>query len=138
MNTPSLFHEYAEAKNWIVLGNHELRHIKTIHCLEDLPPGLDGKKLLSLELPSIPIRAAGLSVGAREFYLCYSLQHAFTFVVETEMGKSVETKYRPQYGANDNYDTRNLVQRVVWLYRLDAPRAKDPVIANHLQAYLPS
>jgi len=135
----TLFHEYSESQDWIVLGNDiTLSHIKQIHGLEEIPTGLDGRTVLQLELPPIPINAGGIKVGAREFYLCYSPRHSFLFVVETEMGKRVETSYRPQYGANQNYDTNEIVQRIVWLYGIDSPRAKDPVIAQHLRAYLPN
>lgn len=106
--------------------------------MQDLPTELDGQKLLSLQLPSIPIMEFGMKVGAREFYLCYSPQHTFLFIVETEMTEQRHESYRAQYGANDNYDKYTTVHRTVWLYALDAARAQDPVIADHLKPYLPS
>lgn len=112
--------------------------IPVFRGLEDLPTGLEGHKLLSLQLPSIPIMAAGIAVGAREFFLCYSTQIDFLFVVETEVATQTEQTYRPQYGANDNYDTLTTQHRVVWLYSLDSARAHDPTIAKHLKAFLPS
>src|SRR5262245_51029976 len=96
----SLKCEYLE--NALLLGHHQVDDVKKIHGLDTIPDGIDGSRVLSLELPSIPIRAAGIDVGAREFYLCYAPKHDLLFVVETEMGKQVETRYRPQYGANDN------------------------------------
>jgi hypothetical protein len=133
---PTLIHEFHE--DALQLGNHEVFNIVEMHGTDDLPKGLDGKTLLTLELPSIPIMLAGQEVGRREFYLCYSLQKAFLFVVETEMAKNEVKYYRAQYGANDNYDTSTKVQRIVWLYCVDSPRVKDPVIAAHLQPYLPA
>jgi hypothetical protein len=53
------------------------------------------------------------------------------------MGKKVVSSYRPQYGQNANYDSATEVQRIVWIYKPDSPRAKDLVIANHLKEYLP-
>ena len=131
----ALKHFYHE--NSIQVGNHEVHWIKEIHGINDLPAGLDGNRLLTLELPAIPIMAAGIKVGLREFYLCYSLEKSLFFIVETEMAKRVETKYRPQYGQNANYDETTEIQRIVWIYKHDSPRAKDPVIANHLKGYLP-
>jgi hypothetical protein len=131
----ALKHFYHEDS--IQVGNHEVHWIKEIHGIDDLPAGLDGNRLLTLELPAIPIVAAGIKVGLREFYLCYSPEKSLLFIVETEMAKRVETKYRPQYGQNDNYDSTTATQRIVWIYKPDSPRAKDPVIANHLKEYLP-
>jgi hypothetical protein len=131
---PTLRHEYNA--NALQLGSHAICNIIQMHGLEDMPAGLDGTKLLTLELPNIPIKAAGQEVGRREFYLCYSVQSQFLFVVETETAEHVEKYYRAQFGANDNYDTVTKVQCIVWLYRADAPRANDPVIAAHLRPYL--
>jgi hypothetical protein len=121
----------------IKLGQEYVCDIKEIHGLENIPEGIRCDSLLSLQLPSIYIKAAGIAVGEREFYLCYAPKHALLFIVETEMGKRVETHYRAQYGANDNYDSTTKVQRIVWVYPVDSPRAKDPTIANHLKWYLP-
>jgi hypothetical protein len=134
---PSIFHEYSTSNDWIALGNLDVRAVKTIHGMEELPSGIDGKHLLTTELPTIPIVAAGVEVAWREFYLCYSARHSFLFIVETEMAKLSRPSYRAQYGANDNYDNYEEMHREVWIYRPDSPRAKDPVIANHLKPYLP-
>jgi hypothetical protein len=133
---PSLIADYPEHS--IIIGNHQIYDIKRIHGQENLPDGIDGRLVLSLELPPIPIRAAEMAVGAREFYLCYSPQHSLLFVVETEMAKRVEEKYSPDYGRDNNYYKHTTHQRIVWIYKSDSPRAKDPVIADHLKAYLPS
>jgi hypothetical protein len=132
---PSLIHEYQQ--DALQLGNHEVFNITKMHGLDELPKGLDGKSLLTLKLPCIPIMVAGQEVGSREFYLCYSLKAAFLFIVETEMAKNKVKYYSPQYGANDNYATSTQVRRIVWLYSIDSPRANDPIIAEHLKAYLP-
>lgn len=131
----ALKHFYHEDS--IQVGNHEVHWIKKIHGIDDLPAGLDGTRLLTLELPAISIMAAGIEVGLREFYLCYSIENSLLFIVEAEMAKQVETKYRPQYGQNDNYDETTKTHRIVWIYKPDSQRAKDPVIANHLKGYLP-
>lgn len=133
---PSLIHEYQQ--DALQLGNHEVFNITKMHGLDDLPKGLEGKSLLTLELPGIPIMVAGQGVGRREFYLCYSLKAAFLFIVETEMAKNEVKYYSPQYGANNNYATSTEVRRIVWLYSVDSERAKDPVIAAHLKPYLSS
>jgi len=122
----------------IQLGNHDLYDIIKMHGLDELPKGLNGKTLLTLELPSIRILAAEQEVGRREFFLCYSLDNAFLFIVETEMSKSLEQRYRAQFGANDNYDTITKVQRIVWFYTPDSARANDTLVAGHLKPYLPS
>jgi hypothetical protein len=134
----TFLHDYSKSENWIVLGNDlTISDITQIHGLDDIPANLDGRMVLHLKLPSIPIKVGDLEVGEREFYLCYSPQHSFLFVVETETGKRLESNYRPQYGANDNYDTRTIVQRIAWVYGVNSPKAKDPVIAQHLKKYLP-
>ncbi len=136
MGKPTLIHEFNE--DALQLGNHAVHWITKMHGMDALPKNLDGKELLTLELPSISIEFAGQEVGQREFFLCYSLQQAFLFVVETEIVKNEVKYYSPQYGANNNYATSTKVQRIVWLYTPDSPRAKDPVIAAHLQPYLPA
>lgn len=130
-----LFHE--EFQDSLRLGNHDVHYVKTMHGLNDLPEGLSGPSLLSLQLPSI-WKTGELETGEREFYLCYSLQHAFLFVVEAEVTRWTEKSYRAQYGANDNYDKSNNVERVVWVYSTTSERARDPIVANHLKPYLAS
>lgn len=55
----------------LMLGEHYISGIKTMHGFEDLPIGLDPRRLLTLKLPSISVRGAGDVIGTREFYLCY-------------------------------------------------------------------
>jgi len=132
----ALLQDYCESHDWIMLGPHLVDHVKEIHGLDQLPPGLDGGHLLTLCLEPIPILVAGLEVATREFYLCYTPLHSVLFVVETEHARRLKSEYRPQYGANDNYDTYHEENRTVWIYSADSPRAKDPVVANHLKPYL--
>ena len=135
---PSLLHEYSAPDDvMFALGNHSIPHIVQTNGMGDLPDGIDGHALLSLQLPSIPIKAGGQKVADREFYLCYSPRHQLLFVVETEVSERIETTYRAQYGANDNYDARTIVSRIVWVYRNDSERAKQPDIAEHLRRHLP-
>jgi hypothetical protein len=128
-----LIHEFFQDS--LQLGNHEVHHIKELHGSADLPGDLKGADLLSLQLPCIR-KAGELDIHEREFYLCYSLRHSFFFIVEAEVTRLTETSYRAQYGANDNYDTRHKVQRSVWIYSPTSERARDPIVANHLKAYL--
>lgn len=141
------------AKNAIRLGNHLVLGIVKLHGIETLPDGIgvpswfEGNTVLSLELPSVAIPDSSpdslewqpksqILFRRREFYLCYSPKHKFLFVVEAEMRTHKETHYRAQYGANDNYDTSEVTQRVVWIYNVDSPRAKEPPIAGYLKRYL--
>lgn len=119
------------------LGDFVLSSIRTFHGLEDLPAELDTNTLMVLQLPSIPIQAAGINSGCREFFLCFSPPLSFLFVVETKLTKYNRNVYRPQYGANDNYDLVTEESRVVWLYSVNSARVSDPTIARHLKPYLP-
>ncbi|MBM3841610.1 MAG: hypothetical protein FJ398_27440 [Verrucomicrobia bacterium] len=132
---PSLRADYPE--NSIIIGNHQICDVKRIQGLEDLPGEIDGRGVLSLELPSISIRVAETEVGKREFYLCYAPKPSLLFVVETEMSSFSQERYSPDYGRNDNYYTHTTTQRIVWVYKLDSPRLNDPVVTKHLRPYLP-
>jgi len=148
---PTLEDEYE--KNAIRLGNHVVSGIVKLHGIENLPNGIGmpawfgGNTVLSLKLPSVAIPDSSpdsmeweprnkILLRRREFYLCYSPKHKFLFVVETEMRRHQETDYRAQYGANDNYDTSEVTQRIVWIYSVDSPRAREPLIAGYLKQYL--
>lgn len=132
MKTDSLAELIKERRGRLILGNHEISGINQVHVLEPLPSGLDPRRLLTLVLPDIEITLAGVTVGRREFFLCHSIEHSYSFVVETELATQQVSRYRAQYGANDNYDTSTIPQRIVWIYQLNSPRAKEREIARRL------
>ncbi len=117
------------------IGDHAIYDVKKIEGLDCLPEGVQGKHLLVKKLQEAPILAAEVCVGQRDFYLCYAIKQSFIFIVEVERVDKVVSRYRPQYGANDNYDTYNQPVCFVKIYTPESGRTR-PEVSWRLSEYL--
>lgn len=89
----------------IKLGDETLYYVEVIEGEMLLPDAIEGATLLTNELEPEPIPSiAGGQAGKRRFILCHSIRHSYTFLAVVEEKRAGNWSYRPQYGANSNYD----------------------------------
>lgn len=122
--------------NDLTLGNHWLLNIQGISGLESIPHCIEGERLLVRRLEDDPLQVSGVTVGRTEFYLCYSINPSFLFLVEYDRIDQVVSQYRPQFGANGNYHTFNKFIGKVRIWPVESLRHQNPGGYARIAAFL--
>jgi hypothetical protein len=137
MNTHALYSDFDKETHKLnhSLGPTTSRHADTYHW-EQL--GLDLSKTLSQnmlinEIASHSTEKGPDSVEKVAVYLCYNWKSKTEFILVRSVLETTYSYYTPQYGRDDNYDTRTRGDYQFLAFSVEAFKQHKPELARCLE-----